>query len=75
MQEQGKQETPEGRIRILCSKRDAASALGISVRTLETLIAVKELKSVRIGRRRMVPRVELERFARRDHATRSTAAD
>ncbi len=63
----------EDRVRILCSKREAASALGISVRTLETLIAVKELKSVRIGRRRMVPQAELERFARRDHATTLSA--
>jgi excisionase family DNA binding protein len=52
---------------LLLSKRNAAAALGISVRTLETLISVKELKTVRIGRRRLVPRHELEKFARRDH--------
>jgi excisionase family DNA binding protein len=56
---------------LLLSKRSAAAALGISLRTLETLISVKELKSVRIGRRRLIPRCELERFARRDHLTRS----
>ena len=59
--------------RILLSKREAAGALGISVRTLETLIALRELKSVCIGRRRMIPCVELERFARRDHATTMSA--
>lgn len=55
--------------RILYSKRDAAAGLGLSVRTLETLIAVRELKSVSVGRRRMIPATELERFARRDHRT------
>ena len=58
--------------RLLWSKREAAAALGISVRTLEMLIALQELRSVRVGRRRMIPAIELERFARRDHATRPT---
>jgi excisionase family DNA binding protein len=56
--------------RLLSPKREAAVALGISVRTLETLIALGELKSVRVGRRRMIPVIELQRFARRDHSTR-----
>jgi excisionase family DNA binding protein len=55
--------------RILYSKREAAAALGLSVRTLETLIAVRELKSIIVGRRRMIRGIELERFARRDHRT------
>jgi excisionase family DNA binding protein len=53
---------------ILLSKRDSAAALGISLRMLEMLIAVQELKSVRVGRRRLVPRHELEKFARRDQS-------
>ena len=57
--------------RLLCSKREAANTLGISVRTLETLLSVKELKSVRIGRRRMISSAELERFVRRDHPTKA----
>lgn len=57
--------------RVLLTKKEAAIALGISVRTLELLIAVQELKSIRIGRRRMVAVAELERFSRRDHATRA----
>jgi len=56
---------------LLSPKREAAQVLGISVRTLETLIALGELKSVRVGRRRLIPRGELERFARRDHPTRA----
>jgi excisionase family DNA binding protein len=56
---------------LLSAKREAARVLGLSVRTLETLIALKELKSVRVGRRRLIPRAELERFIRRDHPTRA----
>ena len=59
------------RERLLCSKREAASTLGISVRTLETLLSVNELKSVRIGRRRMISSAELDRFVRRDHSTKA----
>ena len=61
--------------RLLLSKRESAVALGISLRTLEILISVKELKSVRVGRRRLIPRGELERFARRDHVTKSGTVD
>jgi excisionase family DNA binding protein len=57
--------------RVLLTKKEAAAALEISVQTLELLIAVRELKSIRIGRRRMVAVTELERFSRRDHATRT----
>jgi len=61
--------------KLLFSKREAASALGLSVRTLEMLIAVREVKSIRVGRRRMVPCAELEKFIRRDHPTRSRKND
>ena len=54
---------------ILISKRDAAKALSISLRTLDNLIASKELTVRRVGRRCLIPRRALEDFARRDHAT------
>jgi len=50
--------------KILVSKRHAAEALGICVRTLEKLIAGGKLPVVRIGRRILVPAAALERFAR-----------
>ena len=50
--------------RILMSKRDSAQAIGVCVRTLENLIARKEISVKRIGRRVLIPRQELERFAR-----------
>ena len=52
--------------RLLLSKKEAAVALGISVRTVEYLIASKQLDARRIGRRRLVPRTALEKLARRD---------
>ena len=42
--------------RILISKRDAAIALSLSVRTIENLIARKELAARRVGRCRFVTR-------------------
>jgi excisionase family DNA binding protein len=56
---------------ILISKRDAAKALSISLRTLDNLIASKELTVRRVGRRCLIPRRALEDFARRDHATQA----
>jgi excisionase family DNA binding protein len=55
---------------LLISKREAAAMLGLSVRTLENLISVKELPARRIGRRCLIERQALERFARRDHTTK-----
>ncbi len=50
--------------------QEAARRLGVSERTVATLLARKELRSRRIGRRRVIPVNELERFLRRDHDTR-----
>jgi excisionase family DNA binding protein len=54
---------------ILISKRDAAKALSISLRTLDNLISAKEITVRRVGRRCLIPRKALEEFARRDHST------
>jgi excisionase family DNA binding protein len=56
---------------LLVSKRSAAAMLGVSVRTLENLIRLKELPARRIGRRCLVERHTLERFVRRDHTTKA----
>lgn len=55
--------------RLLVSRREAAVLLGLSVRTLDNLVLRGELRVRRIGRRVLVERRELERFARRDHRT------
>jgi excisionase family DNA binding protein len=45
---------------------EAARRLGISPRTLATLLAQKKLPSRRVGRRRIIPVVALEAFVRGD---------
>ena len=52
--------------KILCSKKEAADILGVSVRTIENLISRRLLISRQIGKRRMVPYAACVQFARRD---------
>jgi excisionase family DNA binding protein len=54
---------------ILLSKHEAAAMLGLSVRTVENLIRLKELPARRIGRRCLLEKQRVESFARRDHPT------
>jgi excisionase family DNA binding protein len=51
---------------LLLSKRRAAQLLGLSVRSIEIMIRAKQLDSRKIGRRRLVPRKEVERLSRHD---------
>jgi excisionase family DNA binding protein len=55
---------------ILLSRREAARALSISLRTLDSLVSSKQLPVRRIGRRSLIPLAALEQFARRDHSIR-----
>jgi excisionase family DNA binding protein len=59
--------------KVLVSKRECANALSLSVRTIENLIARKELTVRRVGRRTLVLASSLAAFARRDHASPSPA--
>lgn len=58
---------PSGRLAL--SKHEAAQALGVSVDFLEDHV-LPELRVVRVGRRRLIPIVELERWLER-HASRA----
>jgi excisionase family DNA binding protein len=49
---------------ILLSKRDAAEALSVSLRTIDYLIASKQLAVTRIGKRVLVSRTALEHLPR-----------
>ena len=51
------------------SRPEAAAALGISVRTLDRLIANKELRVRRIGSRVLIPVDVVEECGKRDHKT------
>jgi len=53
--------------KILLSKKEAANALSVSIRSLEYLIARRELPTRRVGRRVLIPSSAVEQFARRDH--------
>ena len=55
--------------KLLLSKKECATALSVSVLTIENLIARKELAIRRIGSRTLIPIAALEAFVRRDHAT------
>ena len=50
--------------KILLSRRDAARALSISIRTLDYMIARGQLAARKVGSRVLIPRAALERFAR-----------
>jgi excisionase family DNA binding protein len=55
---------------ILLSKNEARRELGgVSMRTIDELIARKVLPVVRIGRRVLIRRSQLEQFAKRDQQT------
>lgn len=59
--------TTEQKFKLLVSKREAALALGVSLRTVENFIARKELVARKIGRRTLIPITSLESFSRHDH--------
>jgi excisionase family DNA binding protein len=53
--------------KLLYTRREAAFALGLSVRSVDYLVAKKELSVRRIGGRVLIPSSEVHRFARSDH--------
>lgn len=48
--------------RLAVSVPQAAASLGVSVRTAWALVASGQLRTIRVGRRRIVPLAELARF-------------
>jgi excisionase family DNA binding protein len=56
---------------LLLSKQQFADRLGVCLRTVSNLIAAREVATVRIGRRVLIPLSQLSNFSRRgDHSTR-----
>lgn len=60
----------EAESQILLNKEQARHALNVSMRTLDNLILGKILPVIRIGRRVLISRETLQRFARHDQPTR-----
>jgi excisionase family DNA binding protein len=54
---------------ILVPRWEAARLLGISTRTVDYLLAKKELTPRRVGRKVLISYEELQAFARRDHSS------
>jgi len=53
--------------KVLLSKKEAAQALSISLRSLEYLIAQCLIHTRRIGRRVLIPVAAIEKFAKQNH--------
>ena len=53
--------------KFLFNRKEAALSLGISVRSLDYLISRRELETRRIGKKVLVPRESLRKFARANH--------
>jgi excisionase family DNA binding protein len=63
---QGSAETIDEQ-RLLYDRKTAARLLSISVRALDRFIANRAINTRRIGSRVLIPRSELQKFARADH--------
>jgi excisionase family DNA binding protein len=61
--------------KVLLSLKEFSFLAGLSLRTVTKLIASGEIKSIRVGRRRLVARAEVDRFAQRDHSTKKEPAE
>ena len=53
--------------KFLYSRKEAALSLGISVRSLDYIVARKELPTRRIGGKVLIPAAALKKFAAADH--------
>ena len=53
--------------KLLYSRRDAAEALSLSIRSIDYLITTGRLSSRRVGSKILIPAGAIRRFAREDH--------
>jgi len=59
--------------RLAIGRVEAAQMLGVSLRTLDTMIARKEIHGRRIGRRIVFTFEDLQRFLAKDHPVQAKA--
>ena len=52
---------------LLLGTKEAARALGLSERSIFWLVSTGQLASRKVGKRRLIPRNAIEKFAQRDH--------
>lgn len=53
--------------KLLYSRRDAAEALSLSIRSIDYLITTSRLAARRVGGKILIPASAIRRFAREDH--------
>lgn len=53
---------PRDTERLCLSRAEACRTLGLSLSNVKALISRGELREIRVGRRSLIPRTELERF-------------
>ena len=58
---------------LLMSVREAASALGVGRDAAYALVHEGRIRTVRVGRKILVPRIELEHFVEREASREETA--
>jgi excisionase family DNA binding protein len=54
--------------KLLLTRQEVSDILGISLRTVDSILSARQLPSRRIGRRVFVERRVLEKFVTRDHS-------
>lgn len=59
---------------LVVTREEAAEALRLSLRTVDKLLAAGQILARRVGRRVLIPRTEIERFARGTHGATGNAA-
>jgi excisionase family DNA binding protein len=52
---------------LLFSKKEAAAMLGLSVRSVDYLLAGRQLEYRKIGRKVLIPKAAIVGFAKQDH--------
>ena len=60
--------------RLLYDRKESARQISLSVRSLDYLIAAKTFRTIRIGKKVMIPHSELVRYASSNHYSRIVPA-
>jgi hypothetical protein len=60
--------------RLLYDRKESARQLSISIRSLDYLIAAKTFRTIRIGKKVVIPHSELVRYASSNHYSRIVPA-
>lgn len=60
--------------RLLYDRKESARQISISIRSLDYLIAAKTFRTIRIGKKVMIPHSELVRYASSNHYSRIVPA-